>query len=237
MSLYSEISRYYDGLFTVEQGSMSYVNTLLAGKERLLDVGCGSGNMTELFAAPGREVVGIDSNATMIDLAGQAHVKPGVCYKAMDMMAIDEHFGFSAFDAVLCFGNTLAHLPSRGPVSAFCGKAAYVLEPDGLLIIQILNYDRILSQKISELPPLESDQARMTRRYDWQDGRMLFVVELTDKQTGQVTEAGTELYPMGRGEFAAVLHTAGFRNIDWYGSALGAPLEEDSFAIMAVCKR
>lgn len=237
MTFYAQLSRYYDGLFAPEQGDMDFVLSLLQGKTRLLDVGCGTGNNTEFFSEKGRAVTGIDSEAAMIGVALKKHIQPGISYIHTDMMNIDERFGFSAFDAVTCFGNTLAHLPSRGAVSAFCGKSSYVLEPEGMLIVQLLNYDRIIAKNIRELPPLESDEAVLKRRYEHRDGRMLFIVELTDKTTGAVLENSTELYPIGRYQVADILDIAGFRNISWYGSAQGAPLTEDSFAIMAVCRR
>lgn len=78
--------------------------TLLAPQkgERILDLGCGTGHMTQQIAAAGAEVVGIDSAATMIEQARKNY--PDLHFEVAD--ARDFYFP-EPFDVV--FSNAVLH--------------------------------------------------------------------------------------------------------------------------------
>ena len=54
---------------------------------------------------------------------------------------------FSAFDGVLCFGNILPHLPDEVAIHRFFSSVYQSLHNDGVFIVEVLNYDRILAEK------------------------------------------------------------------------------------------
>src|SRR5262249_35803441 len=68
-------ARLYDDkhAFVWKQGAA--LLDLLAPKanERILDLGCGTGHLTDQLAAAGAEVIGIDSAASMIDQARRTY--------------------------------------------------------------------------------------------------------------------------------------------------------------------
>src|SRR3712207_2804669 len=65
--------------------------------ERVLDIGTGTGNAAALAVGDGREVVGIDAAAGMLEIA-RARL-PDVRFEEMDFVSLG--FGDGAFDAVL----------------------------------------------------------------------------------------------------------------------------------------
>ena len=56
------------------------------------------------------------------------------------------------FDTVLCFGNTLVHLLTTNLIQQMLNGVNAILKPGGMFLMQILNYDYILNEHISELP-------------------------------------------------------------------------------------
>lgn len=70
--------------------------------ERILDVGCGTGHLTEQIASKGATVTGVDRSPEMIQQAREAH--PGIHFEVMDAreLAFEEKF-----DAV--FSNATLH--------------------------------------------------------------------------------------------------------------------------------
>jgi trans-aconitate methyltransferase len=70
--------------------------------ERILDLGCGTGMLTDLIAAKGAEVIGIDSSFEMIKKAKAEY--PAIDFEVMS--AEDFHFG-KKFDAI--FSNAALH--------------------------------------------------------------------------------------------------------------------------------
>lgn len=237
MGFYEELSRYYDGLFPAEAGDMAWINTALHGAARVLDIGCGTGNKTVLLAAKGRTVLGIDSDPGMIARAAVANAAPGVGYEVLDMRALGNRFQENAFDGVVCLGNTLAHLDGPAAISALVEEAARILKKDGAMVLQILNYDRILDRDIRALPVLESKDAGLERLYKREGARLRFHTRLRVKASGEHFDNDLLLYPLRRGELDAMLLRAGFSGILWYGGFKGEPYDGSSLPALIVCRK
>ncbi len=92
MTFYQELSQYYDEIFALEPGEMDFLKRRLAGRTRLLDLGCGTGHKTELLAGEGREIVGLDLEPELIALARRHHAPPGLSYLVGDMSAVGLKF-------------------------------------------------------------------------------------------------------------------------------------------------
>ena len=78
-------------------------------QERILDLGCGDGVLTQKMAATGAEVVGVDSSADMVDAARQRGVN--ACVMDATRLTFDHEF-----DAV--FSNAALHWIKNDPDSA-----------------------------------------------------------------------------------------------------------------------
>jgi trans-aconitate methyltransferase len=95
--------------------------------ERILDVGCGTGELTSLIAASGAAVVGLDSSAAMLDEARTR--APGVTFVLGDAQALDYN---GEFDAV--FSNAAIHWMPRAAAMASGVKRALV--PGGRFVAE-----------------------------------------------------------------------------------------------------
>ncbi|MDL2316936.1 class I SAM-dependent methyltransferase [Desulfovibrio sp. OttesenSCG-928-A18] len=240
MDFYEVLSRYYDGIFPVGEEDMAFLTRLVRGCGPILDLGCGTGNKTEFFAldaaGDNRSVTAIDSDKAMIEQARNAHARSNIRYETMDMQDIDLRLKPASFDAVLCLGNTLVHLTAQDEIRALLGKVHALLTERGRLLIQILNYDRILTREQYSLPLLESHEALFTRRYIWKEGEMRFVTSLQVKESGQTFSNDIPLVPLRKAELDAQLELAGFRSRTYYGSFSGEAYSDDSFVSIVCCE-
>lgn len=237
MTFYSSISRFYDEIFPADADEMNFVKQRLAGYRRILDIGCGTGNKTIHLASPGCDIVAIDSDPAMIEAAKKKHHAPNVDYRLLNMRDIGRAFGLEAFDALLCLGNTLVHLPSQDDIAALLADMAAILRPGGLAVIQILNYDRILDKRLFTLPALETANVRFERHYEFSDCEMKFVTRLVVKQNGQALNSSIPLYPLRKRELDAMLGEAGFLEAAHFGSYRGDPLTGESFPLIALARK
>lgn len=231
MDFYHRLSAYYDEIFPARKEEMRFVRNLLAGRRRVLDIGCGTGNKTAAMNLDA-EVTAFDADPGMIETAERLHASTGIRYAVLDMLRMDEAFMPASFDAALCLGNTLAHLVHPGDLSAFLRLTRGLLTDEGAFVAQILNYDRITLQGVSALPLIETEHAVFRRNYDWRGGEMHFVTELTDKADGATYRNDIVLLPILKSSLDSLLGESGFGLIEHYGSYAGEPFQSDSFHLI-----
>ncbi len=95
--------------------------------ERILDLGCGTGELTATIAQSGAQVIGLDNSAAMLTEARQKHPQ-------IEFVQADAHdFQFSdPFDAI--FSNAVLHWISEPSKVVRCIAAA--LKPGGRLVVE-----------------------------------------------------------------------------------------------------
>jgi glycine/sarcosine N-methyltransferase len=195
------------------------------GVHRVLDLGCGTGGHAIHFARQGLEVVGADpSRALLRQAETQAAGVSGVRFVAAGFgELVAKHLG--PFDAVTCLGNTLPHILTRDGLRSALADIAAVLRPGGALIIQQLNYDRIMARRqrflgvSSGQQPGSGKEELFFRFYDFGDDLLGFnMVTFQRGDNGwEFSTYSTPLRPILLEELSATLSGAGFVGIELYG--------------------
>jgi glycine/sarcosine N-methyltransferase len=239
MSLYDAIAGFYDELFPLKESRLAFIDSFLKQKpQTVLDIGCASGELVLALAKKGHYPVGIDLDGQMIELAAAKAKKQGLKanFLKKNMTRIGEDFPPGSFAAVLCFGNTLAHLESPETMKYVFRGVYQILKADGMVAVQVVNYDRILSQGIKALPLLESEHFIFRREYHYYEGehRIDFITHLTEKRSGQVTEGKERLYLLRFAELKQILEDTGFSGIHYFGGESKEPYGPTSPALVAV---
>lgn len=237
MDFYQQLSAYYDEIFAVQPDELRFLIERLSGKKRLLDIGCGTGNKTVRFSSSTNSIVAIDLDPGMIAKANEAHARDNIRYEVMNMLSIDEHFAPASFDGMLCLGNTLVHLDSPASIQAFLNKAHMLLAPEGALVLQILNYDRILTRNVENLPDINTAHTVFKRRYARKNGMLRFITTLEVKERGEMLTSDIPLYPLRKDELTELLMNASYTELEFYGGFQGEPHREDSFVTITVCRK
>lgn len=96
------------------------------GKERLLEIGMGTGRDSRFFRDQGLTVVGTDLSPAMV-----AHSRDqGLDARVVDFASLDQEFPAESFDAVYAI-NCLLHVP-KPDLPAILTRIRTILRPDGL---------------------------------------------------------------------------------------------------------
>ncbi|BCG64328.1 MAG: 2-polyprenyl-6-hydroxyphenyl methylase/3-demethylubiquinone-9 3-methyltransferase [Methyloprofundus sp.] len=116
---------------------ISFIQQFISTQDqKIVDVGCGGGILTEGLAKKGAAMLGIDLSEDLIDIADLHGLESGVNahYKKISAEALAEAEPAS-FDHVVCM-EMLEHVPDPGSIIAACAK---MVKPGGHVFFSTLN--------------------------------------------------------------------------------------------------
>lgn len=137
MDAYADFAGVYDQLMDetpYEQWCENIVRELAAHGIRdgiVLELGCGTGSMTELLAARGYDMIGVDSSDEMLRVACGKREKSGhdILYLCQDMRAFEL---YGTVRAVVSVCDSLNYLLEDGDVEACFRLVNNYLDPGGI---------------------------------------------------------------------------------------------------------
>lgn len=229
---YQSIADVYDYIFPQNKMQLTFLSNIIDFKleDKVLDIGCATGNLTDLLSNH-CQVTGLDLDQ---DLLKKAKEKYTHRFIHKNMLEIND---LGPFDHIVSFGNTLVHLPDRNSVEYFFQTVHKSLSPGGSFTIQIINYDRIVNQKINHLPTIDNETIKFVRDYDIHPLSVDFKTQLTIKSTMQIIENSIPLLTLGKAELETYLKEAGFKNIQFYGGLNRKALEDHDIPLLFTCKK
>ena len=185
-----------------------------------IDAGSGSGFHSLLLARLGIAVTAVDTSTGMLDRLRQHAARMGLPVQAI-RSSFEElpSLHLVPVDAVFCLGNTLVHLLTddalRLVLHIFCSQ----LRQGGTLVLQMLNYDRILHDRPRVLGVRKAGKTTFVRFYDYEGDLLRFnILALRDGPDG-ITHSLESIShrPILRDTLTPALGIAGLRAIDCYG--------------------
>lgn len=219
---YTSISNYYSEIFPYKPMQLQFVKNRvgdLTGKS-VLDIGCATGELAFQLANEGAEVTGIDLNEDLLQQAKSGKAHPNIQYRVGNMMHLENNFRTAQFDTVMCFGNTLVHLPTKELILQMLKGVYTILKPGGNFLLQILNYDYILNESVTELPLIETDNILFIRKYKMDENSPIiqFQTDLVLKNENEVISNQTSLLALQSAQLVDLLSQAGFQNIELFSN-------------------
>ena len=117
----------------------------------VIDLGCGSGEHSRFLVAEGYSVLGLDRSDSMLAKASEQPLPPNLQFllgELRDLSTLVER----RFGAAICLGNTLVHLTAEEDLQRALTGVAEILEDNGVLLFQILNYEPVFEGTVRYLP-------------------------------------------------------------------------------------
>ncbi|MGB7630729.1 MAG: class I SAM-dependent methyltransferase [Candidatus Deferrimicrobium sp.] len=243
MAFYTDISLVYDELFPVSPEQRALFDSLMddGGTRSVADCGCGTGSQLLPFAVAGLSCFGFDPDPSLVAIARRklatypkTRVETGSFADLARLVPIPS-------DLLMCLGNSLVHVP-QDEASRFLADAAKALSHSGTLLLQILNYERLRREGVTELPMICASEGTVEfrRRYEWEgDRRVLFRTTLRFAGPDEPRIARNEipLYPVYPEELWEVVANAGFGDIRFYGDFARSEFSPGSEALVCLARK
>jgi glycine/sarcosine N-methyltransferase len=128
----------------------------------LIDIGSGSARHSIMFATWGIEVVAVDPDDAMlaraeVNIAEHAEVVAeagGAVELLRGGFGQLTSLGLGPADAITCTGNALPHVEGLSGLRETLADFASVLRPGGLIVLHLLNHQRLLADRPRTIPPV-----------------------------------------------------------------------------------
>lgn len=228
MTFYSQFAEYYEAVFPYRDEVAAFLRRYIPdGRRRLLDAGCGTGHYCGRFAADGFEVVGVDLDPQMIDVARKRY--PASTFRCLNLLDIGTLS--PPFDFVFCIGNVAPHL-TQEEFARFVGDVADLLRPGGVWIFQVVNWDHVLARGGYPFRPrpLGKGEAVFLREYrEVSESRVRFVTRLVAADR-TVFEGNVWLYPLRTDAYLQLHRERSFELLDHFADFQGTPYATTSDA-------
>lgn len=200
---YRKLSENYDAMTRLEQRWKSEKEILQNWLQKYpfrrgFDAACGTGLYTLLLSQLGVEMWGADISKEMLKQARQNARMVGVSVRwiqaPLEKLSRNVHH---QFQAVLCLGNSIPHLLTKSQLLSAFRNFYHLLEPGGWVILQLLNYHKIVSEKQRIIGIHRKDNMEFIRFYDYEGKLINFnVLTITWEKKEAISELqSTLLYP------------------------------------------
>ncbi|MBF8248343.1 MAG: Methyltransferase type 11 [Bacteroidetes bacterium] len=227
------VAAFYDSLAVDYDSMTDFVNRFAREKpifetllkkfpaRNALDAGCGTGFHSVLMAKLGVDVTAVDVSGEMVRRAAEHAREAGVQMKTMRSAfenlrdVLDERF-----DLVISLGNTLAHILNEEHMVKVLQAFRSFLNADGHLLLQLMNYDKILREKKGVQNTKNTANKIFVRSYEYGEREISFSI-LTQQVSGEPSPKKLQtvsLYPWRHEELARLIQQAGFKSVELYGS-------------------
>ena len=217
----------------------------------LLDLGCGTGEHTRFLQAQGHRMTGVDASPSQLQAAREAPPAaeglPPARFVEGDLAALADLVE-PGFGGALCLGNTLPHLADEAALDRFLAGLASRLAPGAPVLLQLLNYDRILDRgertfPVTLRPGADGETVFLRLMTPQADGTVIFTPATLRYRPGAEPPlellAAREVRLRGwrRAELEAALARAGFTTQEILGGMAGEPWSPASQDLVLVAAR
>lgn len=191
----------------------------------LLDCACGIGTQAIGLAQRGYQVHGTDLSPVSVERTRQeaAALDVELTFGIADFRKLDVQVE-GRFDVVLACDNALPHLLEDAELRLAAQNMLQKLNPGGLLLVSIRDYDRLILDKPHSTPvrvfDTGDDRRIVFQVWDWAEDEPIYTVNhfIVRPKGDQwvTTHQVTQYRALQREELSAILGNSGFSEIRWH---------------------
>lgn len=227
---YDEIAEYYLGI----------IRGLTKGK-RLLDMGCGTGNLTVRLAKAGFKVIGQDASEDMLSIAAQkSHQKSsGVQWICQSMTETD--IGEPA-DVIVSTLDSINHLPTRSDIAECFRRTSENLKTGGIFVFDVnteYKHREILGNN-TFVYDVDGVYCVWQNEYSAEDNRVSIELDLFFEEEDGVYTRGFEEFSeiaLPQSEYICMLENAGFEIAEVFEYLTHSSPKENSEKLLIAARK
>ena len=218
---FDELASDYDEMVSfekaVENKKRLLKNFITPEMKYAADLGCGSGVDSIALTSSGLKVTAFDPSIEMLEIAkkNSEKEKANVTFHNQSIESISEDFD-NQFDLLVSLGNTFANIGKEQLIKSL-QRCKQILKPKGTLLIQVLNYEKVLSEKQRIVNITQGVDKYFIRFYDFFGTEVIFNILIFNKEKSSDHKLiSTKLFPHTRDDFDAILKKLELSNVEYF---------------------
>ncbi len=236
MAFYESLAPFYDEIFPVNETACSFLLSFFENAEVVLDVGAGTGNMAMALAQKGLKVVAAEPDEAMAEYIRQKALRSNVSIPVHIKSMQEINQIPDQVNGMYCIGNTLPHLNNQKELEYFIRKCYEKLDSGERFILQLVNYEKVLSAvEDFSFPVIQKGGITFTRQYRLEKDKIIFTTHLT--VNGDNFSNSIPLFPVTSSQLLPLLQEAGFKVEQVYGNFVCQDYSKHSPALIVVVKK
>jgi ubiquinone/menaquinone biosynthesis C-methylase UbiE len=181
------------------------------------DLGCGTGIDSIALSSLRLKVDAFDPSSEMIKAAKENAKGEGlkINFHNYSIDLIPDKF-YDKFDFAISLGNTFANIEQEKFQNSIF-RCFDILKSNGLLLIQILNYKKVVEAKQRIVNITEGNNKYFVRFNDFLTGEIIFnILTFSKEKPSKYNLISTKLFPYNYLDFKIELENAGFTSIEFF---------------------
>jgi glycine/sarcosine N-methyltransferase len=234
-SFYDDLADDYDRMTRLSERIDGEMETFRRLTQRFdirsaIDAGAGTGLHSIILSKLGFDVTAVDVSEKMIRRleSNARQFNANVRTVVSDFRDLPQALDRS-FDAVFCLGNSIVHMyPDSNVLHALRGFRK-MLRDGGVLILQLLNYYKILKEQRKIQNIREDDGVTYIRMYEFHGDHILFNIIKHRRSDSGIDHSvqSVRLNPLTHITLLPMLLEAGFQTVSVYGALQTGPFNPD----------
>ena len=192
-------------------------NIITADMRYAADIGCGTGTDSIALSSLGLKVTAFDPSSEMIKVAENNAKSDGLSinFQNYPIDSIPKSFN-NKFHFAISLGNTFANI-EKEKFQHSIHRCFDILKTNGVLLIQILNYEKVIEEKKRIINITQGNNKYFIRLYDFLKEEIIFnILTFSKKNPAEHKIISTRLSPYTQSDFSNGLEEAGFSTIRFF---------------------
>ena len=241
MEYINNIIEYYDELYTVTASQKKLFEDLTKNylPAKVLRVGCGTGSLEHWMSKNGHDVTGIEMNQEMLETANRRRRFPNMALRFFQMSSLEmvRFLGKGFYNVISCLNDDLIFRNDEILVKKFFFDCKTLLAENGVLVLQITNFEKYNLEEDFKLSIRESIRTKLHTKISYRDGKHFLSQNLEHYGKKPIPVLrDVEIIPLRKPDIERFAKEAGFSDIQFYGDWDLSPLTEKSDNIVAIIR-
>jgi|LULF01.1.fsa_nt_gb 2-polyprenyl-3-methyl-5-hydroxy-6-metoxy-1,4-benzoquinol methylase len=207
---------------------VSFIKKTLALPKQsiILDVPCGTGRHSYLFAKHGFKVTGVDISESCIEIAKKQWSHDNCTYQVGDMSNLNDFYG--QYDVVLNLFTSFGYFNTDTQNKKVLKEFYNTLKPGGKLVIHLINRDWLLNvYRENDWCETKDKYILNKRSYNSKNHYNEAWMTVVDKKTKEEKNYYHKCRLYSKGEMVSLLKDVGFKMINVFGDCKGNKFKKD----------